>query len=49
MAKHSSVVESIEKKSGGGRDAENKIAALQQKITALRYEVDELMDVIDEI
>ncbi|CAM8935833.1 unnamed protein product [Rhodiola kirilowii] len=49
MAKHSTVVDSIEKKSGGGREIENKIAALQQKVAALRYEVDELMDVIDEI
>lgn len=48
MAKHSVVVDSFEKKSGG-RDVENRVASLQQKITVLRQEVDDLLEVIDEI
>lgn len=48
MAKHSTVVDCYEKKLGG-REIENRIASHQQKITALRQEIDDLMDVIDEI
>ncbi|KAL0324825.1 UNVERIFIED_CONTAM: Dolichyl-diphosphooligosaccharide--protein glycosyltransferase subunitA [Sesamum radiatum] len=48
MLKHSTVVDSYEKKSGG-RDIENRVAAVQQKITLLRQEVDDLLEVIDEI
>ncbi|MED6179647.1 Dolichyl-diphosphooligosaccharide--protein glycosyltransferase subunit 1A [Stylosanthes scabra] len=48
MAKHTTVVDCYEKKLGG-RDIENRIAPNQQKITALRQEVDDLMDFIDEI
>ncbi|KAL6509879.1 hypothetical protein OROGR_022367 [Orobanche gracilis] len=48
MSKHSTLVDSYEKKSGG-RDIDNRIAVAQQKITLLRQEVDELLEVIDEI
>ncbi|XP_061372782.1 dolichyl-diphosphooligosaccharide--protein glycosyltransferase subunit 1A [Gastrolobium bilobum] len=48
MAKHSTVVDCYEKKLGG-REIENRIASHQQKITALRQEIDDLMDLIDEI
>ena len=48
MAKHSTVVDSYEKKSGG-REIENRIASIQQKLTALRQEVEDLLEVIDEI
>lgn len=48
MLKHSTVVEAYEKKSGG-RDIDNRVAAVQQKITLLRQEVDDLVEVIDEI
>ncbi|KAG2698060.1 hypothetical protein I3843_07G132700 [Carya illinoinensis] len=48
MAKHSTVVDSYEKKSSG-REIENRVALQQQKITALRQEVDDLLDLIDEI
>ncbi|KAK7283471.1 hypothetical protein RIF29_13012 [Crotalaria pallida] len=48
MAKHSTVVDCYEKKLGG-REIENRVASHQQKITALRQEVDDLMDIIDEI
>ncbi|MED6183562.1 Dolichyl-diphosphooligosaccharide--protein glycosyltransferase subunit 1A [Stylosanthes scabra] len=48
MAKHTTVVDCYEKKLGG-REIENRIAPNQQKITALRQEVDDLMDFIDEI
>ncbi|KAE9456781.1 hypothetical protein C3L33_11277, partial [Rhododendron williamsianum] len=37
-----------EKKSGG-REMENRVALIQQKLTALRQEVDDLLEVIDEI
>ncbi|KAL1820701.1 hypothetical protein ACET3Z_015570 [Daucus carota] len=47
MLKHSTVVDSYEKKSG--RDIENKIILIQQKISTLRKELDELLDIIDEI
>lgn len=48
MTKHSAVADSYEKKSGG-REIETRIAAQQQKIVALKQEVDELLDIIDEI
>lgn len=48
MQKHTMVVDSYEKKSGG-RDIDNRVAAVQQKIAVLRQEVDDLLDVIDEI
>ncbi|GAY49304.1 hypothetical protein CUMW_118110 [Citrus unshiu] len=48
MAKHSTVVDCYEKKTGI-RDSENRVAAQQQKITALRQEVENLLELIDEI
>lgn len=48
LVKHSTVVDGYEKKSAG-REIENRIASQQQKITALRREIDDLMDLIDEI
>ncbi|XP_027354410.1 dolichyl-diphosphooligosaccharide--protein glycosyltransferase subunit 1A [Abrus precatorius] len=48
VAKHSTVVDCYEKKLGG-REIENRIASHQQKITALRQEIDDLMDLIDEM
>lgn len=48
MVKHTTVADSYEKKSGG-RDIENRIAPIQQRITALRQEVDDLLETIDEI
>lgn len=48
MAKHTTVVEGYEKKSSG-RDIENRIASQQQKIIALRQEVEDLLEFIDEI
>ncbi|KAK8369468.1 hypothetical protein V6Z12_A01G113300 [Gossypium hirsutum] len=48
MAKHSTAVEAYDKKSGA-RDIESRIALQQQKITALRQEVDDLLEFIDEI
>ncbi|CAK9178291.1 unnamed protein product [Ilex paraguariensis] len=48
MLKHSTVVDCYEKKSGG-REVENRVASIQQKITALRQEVDDLLEIIDEI
>lgn len=48
MGKHSMVVDSYEKKSSG-KEIENRVAQQQQKINALRQEVDDLLDFIDEI
>ncbi|CAI9115192.1 OLC1v1016031C2 [Oldenlandia corymbosa var. corymbosa] len=48
LLKHSTVVESFERKSGG-KDADSRVATLQQKITALRQEVDDLLELLDEI
>lgn len=48
MLKHTTVVDSYEKKSGG-KEIENRISSQQQKIVALRQEVDDLLDYIDEI
>ncbi|XP_073275902.1 dolichyl-diphosphooligosaccharide--protein glycosyltransferase subunit 1A-like [Primulina huaijiensis] len=46
MLKHSTVTDSYEKKSGG-REIENRVASIQQKISVLRQEVDDLLEVID--
>lgn len=48
MVKHTTVVESFEKKSGG-KDIENRIASQQQKLAALRQEIEALLDSIAEI
>lgn len=48
MAKHSTVVDCYEKKLGG-REIENRVALHHQKIAALRLEIDDIMDLIDEI
>ncbi|XAR61514.1 Dolichyl-diphosphooligosaccharide--protein glycotransferase [Bertholletia excelsa] len=48
MAKHSMVVDCYEKKSGG-RETENQVATIQQKVSALRQEVEDLLEIIDEI
>lgn len=48
MVKHSTVVDGYEKKLGG-RDIENRVALQQQKLVALRQEVDDLFEFIDEI
>ncbi|XWS26041.1 hypothetical protein CRYUN_Cryun27aG0119300 [Craigia yunnanensis] len=48
MVKHSTVVDGYEKKSGA-RDIENRVALQQQKLIALRQEVDDLLEFIDEI
>ncbi|KAM7252988.1 hypothetical protein ACFE04_025606 [Oxalis oulophora] len=48
MAKYSTVVDCFEKKVSGS-DIEKKVAQQQQKITALRQDVDELLEIIDEI
>ncbi|XP_010539780.1 PREDICTED: dolichyl-diphosphooligosaccharide--protein glycosyltransferase subunit 1A-like [Tarenaya hassleriana] len=48
MAKHTAVVDGYEKKSGG-HDIENRVASQQQKVTALRQEVEDLLEFIDEI
>ncbi|KAL2499207.1 Dolichyl-diphosphooligosaccharide--protein glycosyltransferase subunit 1A [Abeliophyllum distichum] len=48
MLKHSTVVDCYEKKLGG-RETENRVASVQQKITLLRQEVEDLFEIIDEI
>ena len=48
MQKHTTVVDGYEKKSGG-KEIENRIALLQQKIVSVRQDVDDLLDYIDEI
>lgn len=48
MVKHSTIVDCYEKKYGG-REIENRVASQVQKITALRQEVDDLVEFIDEI
>ncbi|XP_068646870.1 dolichyl-diphosphooligosaccharide--protein glycosyltransferase subunit 1A-like [Aristolochia californica] len=48
MLKHITVVDSYEKKVNG-RDIENRVAALQQKLTALKQDIDDLLDIIDNI
>ncbi|KAJ9546020.1 hypothetical protein OSB04_025727 [Centaurea solstitialis] len=48
MLKHMTVVDSYEKKSGG-RDIENRVALIQQKIVALKQEVDDLLEFVEDI
>ena len=48
MARHSTVVDSFEKKLRG-QDIENRIASQQQKIAALRQEVESLLEYLSEI
>lgn len=48
MTRHSTVVDSFEKKLRG-QDIENRIASQQQKIAALRQEVESLLEYISEI
>ncbi|TQD73676.1 hypothetical protein C1H46_040797 [Malus baccata] len=48
MVKHSTVVDCYEKKYGG-REIESRVASHLQKIAALRQEVDDLLDFVDEI
>ncbi|KAF2310286.1 hypothetical protein GH714_007588 [Hevea brasiliensis] len=48
MAKHSIIVDCYEKKLGG-REIENRVAPQQQKVVALRQEVEDLLEYIDEI
>ncbi|KAJ0694750.1 putative dolichyl-diphosphooligosaccharide--protein glycotransferase [Helianthus annuus] len=48
MLKHTMVVDSYEKKSGG-RDIENRVATVQQKISVLKQEVDDLLEFIEDI
>ncbi|KAL5557686.1 hypothetical protein UlMin_033897 [Ulmus minor] len=48
MAKHSTVVDCYEKKYGG-KEIENRVAQQQQKIKALKQEVEDLLDLINEI
>lgn len=48
MTRHSTVVDSFEKKLRG-QDVENRIALQQQKIAALRQEVESLLEYISEI
>ncbi|KAK8705775.1 hypothetical protein V6N13_049367 [Hibiscus sabdariffa] len=48
MLKHSTAVEGYERKSGA-RDIDHRVALLQQKITALKQEVDDLLQFIDDI
>ncbi|KAF2310251.1 hypothetical protein GH714_007416 [Hevea brasiliensis] len=47
MAKHSIIVDCYEKKLG--REIENRVAPQQQKVVALRQEVEDLLEYIDEI
>uniref|UniRef100_A0A0D9WEV0 Dolichyl-diphosphooligosaccharide--protein glycosyltransferase subunit 1 n=1 Tax=Leersia perrieri TaxID=77586 RepID=A0A0D9WEV0_9ORYZ len=48
MTRHSTVVDSFEKKLRG-QDVENRIAVQQQKVAALRQEVESLLEYISEI
>lgn len=48
MLKHTMVVDSYEKKSGG-RDIDNRVASIQQKINVLKQEVDDLVEFIEDI
>ncbi|WOL09765.1 dolichyl-diphosphooligosaccharide--protein glycosyltransferase subunit 1A [Canna indica] len=48
FVKHSTVVDYFEKKLSG-REIENRIAAQQQKLAALRQEIDDLLEFLDEI
>ncbi|CAH9087074.1 unnamed protein product [Cuscuta europaea] len=46
--KHSLVIDCYEKKSGG-HDIEKRVAQIQERITSLRQEVDDLLEIINEI
>ncbi|KAF5739289.1 hypothetical protein HS088_TW12G00492 [Tripterygium wilfordii] len=48
MTKHSAAVDGYEKKSGG-REIENRVAAQQQKIAALRQGLEDILEFIGEI
>lgn len=48
MGKHATVVDCYEKKYGG-KEIENRVAQHQQKVTVLRQEVEDLLEIIDEI
>uniref|UniRef100_A0A1D1ZGL5 Dolichyl-diphosphooligosaccharide--protein glycosyltransferase subunit 1 n=1 Tax=Anthurium amnicola TaxID=1678845 RepID=A0A1D1ZGL5_9ARAE len=48
MLKHSSVVDCYEKKHSG-RELENRVALHDQKLAALKHEIDDLLETIDEI
>ncbi|VAI10146.1 unnamed protein product [Triticum turgidum subsp. durum] len=48
MARHATVVDSVEKKQRG-QDIENRISSQQQKIAALRQEVESLLEYLSEI
>lgn len=48
MLKHATVVDGFVKKSGG-KELENRVATHQQKLKALRQEVDDLLEYIEEI
>lgn len=48
MARHATVVDSFEKKLRG-QDIENRISSQQQKIAALRQEVESLLEYLSEI
>ena len=48
ITKHSTIVDCYEKKIGG-RELENRVASHQQKVVALKQEVDDLLDYIEEI
>ncbi|PKA60645.1 Dolichyl-diphosphooligosaccharide--protein glycosyltransferase subunit 1A [Apostasia shenzhenica] len=48
MQKHSAIVDCFEKKHSG-RDIESRVAPYQQKLIALKQEIDDLLDFIDEI
>ena len=47
MLKHSIVVDCFEKKLSG-KEVENRVAPHQQKLAALRQDVDDLVEIIDE-
>ncbi|EEF52899.1 dolichyl-diphosphooligosaccharide--protein glycosyltransferase subunit 1A [Ricinus communis] len=48
IAKHTAIVDCYEKKLGG-REIENRVASQQQKVVALRQEVEDILEYIDEI
>ncbi|KAJ4825262.1 Dolichyl-diphosphooligosaccharide--protein glycosyltransferase subunit 1A [Turnera subulata] len=48
ITKHSTIVDCYEKKIGG-KELENRVASQQQKIVALRQEIEDLIDFIEEI
>jgi oligosaccharyltransferase complex subunit alpha (ribophorin I) len=48
IAKHSTIVDCYEKKIGG-RELENRVASHQLKVVALKQEVEDLLDYVEEI